>query len=78
MGTPVIASPVSVDGIAVTATGAALVANEADFPQTVIQLLQQPALQAKLAEAGPRLVAERYSWAGVAEQYAALYRANGA
>lgn len=78
MGTPVIASPVSVDGIAVTETGAALVAQENDFSQTVIQLLQQPALQAKLAEAGPRLVAERYSWAGVAEQYAALYRANGA
>lgn len=74
MGTPVIASPISVDGIAVTPEHTALVAAPDAFVPAVLRLLRDSALQTKLAEAGPRVVAERYSWTGVAAQYAALYR----
>jgi glycosyltransferase involved in cell wall biosynthesis len=75
-GIPVVATPVSVDGIAVTDGESALVADDADgLAAATVRVLGDVALQQALRERGRSAVENGYTWQRVAERYAALYRA---
>lgn len=74
MGCPVVASPLSVDGIAVQNGHDAIIGGETEQVEGIIRLLQDPALQQTLLVNGRRLVETLYSWSTVAERYEALYR----
>lgn len=73
MGVPVVATPLSVDGIAVEPNHSALLTDDKHIASEVVRLLQDPALQRRLSTNGRTLVESRYSWSGVAEQYIQLY-----
>lgn len=74
-GCPLVATPLSVDGIAVVAGQHALVAERSGLAAAVQRLLGDAALRARLARTGRALVEEEHSWSGVAARYEALYRA---
>ena len=73
MACPTVATPLSVDGIAVEHEESALIASIDTMPQHVIRLMQQRDLAQKLGQAGRQLIETKYSWSGVAEAYIALY-----
>jgi glycosyltransferase involved in cell wall biosynthesis len=76
MQKPVVATPLSCDGIAVTNEQHVLIAESSeDIARAVIRLLKDGSLRQRIARAGRELVEERYTWRVVAEQYEALYRA---
>ncbi len=73
-GIPVVATPVSVDGITITDGESALVANDAEeLAAATVRVLQNDALRQTLGERGRAVVEGGYSWRSVAERYAALY-----
>lgn len=74
MGMPVVATPISVDGIAVQHGHNAWICPAEQMANSVLHLLADDALRAQLSVNGPRLIAERYSWAQVVSQYEALYK----
>lgn len=74
MGTPVVATPLSVDGIAVQHGKTALVAAADALAPLTVDVLRNPALQQQLSVAGRLLIEARYSWEAVVTQYEALYR----
>jgi glycosyltransferase involved in cell wall biosynthesis len=71
MGCPVVATPLSVDGIDVRDGHEALITE--DEPATIIRLLNDDNLQRNLSTAGRVLIEERYSWQHVADLYERLY-----
>jgi glycosyltransferase involved in cell wall biosynthesis len=72
---PVVASPLSVDGIAVTDERDLLIAEtNAQIVDAALRLLRDPALGAALGANGRALIESRYSWAQVGEHYEELYR----
>ena len=73
LGCPVVATPISLDGIAVTNGHDALVADDDALVETVVWLLQDLALQAELSASGRKLIEARYSWERVAALYETLY-----
>lgn len=73
MATPVAASPLAVDGIAVQHEQHALVVPPEETAAAVLRLLADPALGARLGAAARKLVETEYSWAGAAQRYRALY-----
>ena len=73
LGCPVVATPISVDGIAVTDGHDALVTDDVALADAVVRLLQDRALQAELSANGRKLIEARYSWERVASLYQALY-----
>ncbi len=76
MQKPVVATPLSCDGIAVTNEQHVLIAESSeDIARAVIRLMKDGGLRQRIARAGRELVEERYTWRVVAEQYEALYRA---
>lgn len=74
MGIPTVASPLSLDGIAVTVGEDVIRAGLDHFVEALLGLLNNPALQRQLSQAGPRKIQTQYSWASVADRYEALYR----
>jgi glycosyltransferase involved in cell wall biosynthesis len=74
-GCPVVATPLSADGITVENGRDALIAELDTLPETVVRLLRDTDLQRSLAEHGRALVAARYTWGRVADMYEALYEA---
>ncbi len=71
---PVIATPLSVDGIAVRDGHEALIAHGDDaLVEATLRLLADPALQKQLGTNGRGLIETRYSWRQVAERYEAIY-----
>jgi glycosyltransferase involved in cell wall biosynthesis len=71
---PVVASPISVDGIAVLHENELLIAeSDEQIAEAAIRLLSDSALGARLGESGRALIEARYSWEQVAERYEALY-----
>ena len=78
-GVPAVATPLSVAGIpeAVDGEQLLLAENDAASDEALIEqtlaCLEDPAASAKRAAAARNLTAERYSWAGVAAKYHALY-----
>ncbi len=73
MGTPVAATQLSVDGIAVHHQESALIAPVDQLAEAVIRLLGDEALAAKLSQNGRRLIETSYTWARTADAYERLY-----
>ena len=73
MGCPVAATPLSVDGIAVTDGHDALVADGDGLVEAIVGLLEDAELAGRLSANGRKLIETRYSWDRVAEEYLALY-----
>ncbi len=73
MGCPVVATPLSVDGIAVEHNTSALVAPVDQLAQETLRLLNDTTLQRRLSITGHQLIIERYSWEQVATRYDQLY-----
>ncbi|MEL7234754.1 MAG: glycosyltransferase family 4 protein, partial [Chloroflexota bacterium] len=75
MGCPVVATPLSVDGIAV-ADGESYLRGESadDLAAQTERLLTDVELPDTLRENGRQVILDGYSWRGVAERYMALYR----
>ncbi len=74
MGCPVVATPLSVDGIAVQHEQDALIADDNALVESILRVLQDSDLQAKLSANGRSLIESRYSWNHVAESYLRLYQ----
>lgn len=74
MGAPVVATPLSVDGIAVEHDVHALIASPDWVAAETVRVLRDKRLATRMGEQGRQLVLERYSWQAVAEQYKQLYR----
>ena len=74
-GVPTVATPLSVAGIAGVTDGEHVLLAESDeaFIEKTLSCLADPAGSAARAAAARALMAERYSWASVAERYQALY-----
>jgi glycosyltransferase involved in cell wall biosynthesis len=75
MGCPLIATPLSVDGIAVTDGHDALIANDHALTAATVRVLQDAGLRSRLSANGPVLIEARYSWTRVAQMYESLYGA---
>lgn len=74
MGCPVVATPLSVDGIAVRDGHDALIAEGKGMVESILNLLSDDELRTRLSINGRQLIEARYSWGHVAERYEALYR----
>lgn len=69
LGTPVISTSKGAEGLAATPGEDILIADEpTEFADAVLCLLSNPALRAKLAANGRRLVYERYGWDRIGER----------
>jgi glycosyltransferase involved in cell wall biosynthesis len=76
MRLPVVATPVSVDGIAVLHDDEVLIAESDDqLVEAALNVLTDPALGSRLGASGRALIEARYSWQQVAERYEVLYQA---
>ena len=65
MRKPVVATPVSVDGLDLVHTRDVLIGGDPlDFAARINELLENPQRAQSLAEAGRRLVTQKYSWQG--------------
>ncbi len=77
-GCPVVATPLSVDGINVTDGESVLLGRAAaDLAAQTVRLISEPTLQARLRQNGREVIVNAYSWRGVAGRYLALYRELG-
>lgn len=74
-GCPLLATPLSADGIAIEDGRHAVLAERDAFPAAVRRLLEDASTRAALARAGRQLVESQYSWRQVATRYAGLYEA---
>jgi glycosyltransferase involved in cell wall biosynthesis len=77
-GLPVVATPLSVDGIAAQHGTHALIGEIAQLADLTVQALQDKALQARLSANARSLVAQHYSWESVAERYVRVFGEGGA
>lgn len=74
MQTPVVASPLSCDGIPIRHKEHVLLATSDDeFVEQIVALLRDPARRATLAQNGRRLVEAQFTWQRVADLYEELY-----
>ena len=73
MGIPVVATPLSVEGISVRDEESALIAAVDDFAAKTIELLEDATLRDRLSKSGRALVEAQYSWARTASSYERLY-----
>ena len=74
MGCPVVATPMSLDGIAVQDGEDVLVADGTAMIEGIVRLLQDEGLRSTLSTNGRKLIENRYSWDHVAQQYEHLYK----
>lgn len=72
-GLPIVASPISADGIAARHGEEMLIAPPEAMAEMVIALLKDKTLQARLSAKGRELIQQRYTWARVASSYEGLY-----
>ncbi len=77
MGCPLVATPLSVDGVAVTHDHDALIADDDELVEQIVRLLRDADLQQKLSANGRELIEKRYNWSHVVDRYVALYAAVG-
>ena len=73
MGIPVVATPLSVEGIDVRAGETAIIAPLELIAEKTIQLLEDAALRERLSATGRALIESKYSWAQTASRYEELY-----
>jgi glycosyltransferase involved in cell wall biosynthesis len=74
MTLPIVASPLSIEGIAGKDGEDFLVSQIDTMAERVVELLQNKALQAQLGAKSRALIQSRYSWQIVAEAYSNLYQ----
>ncbi|MBX3063230.1 MAG: glycosyltransferase [Anaerolineae bacterium] len=75
MGKAIVATPLSADGIEVVADENVLFGNTAEqLAQQAITLLRNPARRKEMGIVNHALIADRYSWERVADDYEKLYR----
>ncbi len=74
MGCPVVATPLSVDGIAVQHGQDAMVAEGEAMVEAILNVLQQDDLREQLSRNGRKLIESQYSWGRVASLYEDLYK----
>jgi glycosyltransferase involved in cell wall biosynthesis len=75
LGCPVVATPLSADGIAVRDGHDIVLAGHDEFAQQVVMMLNNTALRASLSANGRALIEARYQWSQVADAYERLYAA---
>jgi glycosyltransferase involved in cell wall biosynthesis len=69
LGTPVVSTNKGAEGLGVTTEENILIADEpTEFANAILRLLDDPALQAKLAANGQELVREKYGWDQIGEK----------
>ena len=73
MGIPVVATPLSADGIAVEHGESAWISDVNDIAEGVLRLLGDENLRRRLSVNGRALIEREYSWASVASRYERLY-----
>lgn len=73
MGIPLVATPLSVDGISVRDGVHLRVVEPSGMAAAVVDLLRDPALCQQMSAAGRAVIEAEYSWQHVAQQYAQLY-----
>ncbi len=73
MGCPLVATPLSVDGIAVTDGHDALIADGDGLIDAIVRVLQDADLRQQLSSNGRALIEAQYSWMRVGQLYEALY-----
>ncbi|MYD09896.1 MAG: glycosyltransferase [Chloroflexi bacterium] len=73
MGIPVVATPLSLDGINARPGESALVAEADDIAAATIDLLGDQGLRERLSRGGRALIESQYSWARTASSYERLY-----
>lgn len=77
-GTPVIATKLGVEGIGIIPGKHALVANgTAGLAKATVRVLKNKKLQKKLAQAGKKLVTERYNWKNISRELDSVYQKLG-
>lgn len=75
MAKPIVATPLSGDGIGlIDGQNVLYGASATDLADAAIRLLQDSALRQQMAVANRQLIEARYTWTVVADQYEALYR----
>jgi glycosyltransferase involved in cell wall biosynthesis len=75
MQKPVVATPLSCDGIGLTEGEHVLYGTSADeLASAVIRLIQDGALRQRMAQANRQWIEAHYTWQRVADQYEALYQ----
>ncbi len=75
MQKPVVATPLSCDGIGLTAEEHVLYGTSADeLANAVIRLIQDDDLRQRMAQVNRRWIEAHYTWQRVADQYEALYQ----
>ena len=73
MGIPVVATPLSLDGIDARHGQSALVAEVDHIAAATIDLLRDPALRERLSRGGRALIEAQYNWERTASSYERLY-----
>jgi glycosyltransferase involved in cell wall biosynthesis len=75
METPVVATPLSCDGIPVV-QGRHVMLGETDddLVQHALRLFHDPGLRQTLRRSGRRLIEEQFTWQRVTDQYESLYQ----
>lgn len=73
MGIPVVATPLSVDGINVANGESAIVAPIERIADETVRLLMEETLREVLAQKGRELIETRYTWERTADSYERLY-----
>lgn len=73
MGIPIIATPLSMEGIDAEHNVHVLIAEVEQMGEAVINLLRNPDLQASLSHNARPLIENQYTWQSVATQYENLY-----
>ncbi len=75
METPVVATPLSCDGIPVRHGQHVLLGQtDEDLVNSIFQLLREPRLRLNLRQHGRRLIEQSFTWQRVADQYEDLYQ----
>ena len=70
LGTPVVSTSKGAEGLEVTPEENILIADDpADFAAQTVRLLRDPALRARLAENGKKLVEQKYDWRVIGERF---------
>lgn len=72
MALPIVATPLSADGIA-SSDGVRLATTAAEFVEQACALLPDSALRARLGAANRAVIEARYTWSAVADAYESLY-----
>lgn len=73
MGMSIVATPLSVDGIAVEHGQSAWISDVDSMADSIVHLLKNPDLQQKLSRNARALIESQYSWSQTATHYETLY-----